>query len=176
MNKLRMDVIAVVISIFGLLFSGGTMLIAGVQVKDAREFARLANDATVVVDVDAEPGRNKRGITLRNAGPGVAHIKGVKYFVDGQAVEDISEAFGRIAQLDANRLLEVTMNGDTMSPGEKQQILRFDAAKSEQERAEDFFEDRLNVFVTYCGAGGRCDTVCADPKRCTEATTAVSAK
>jgi hypothetical protein len=158
-SKLRLDIVAIVISLVAALFTG-------LQWWDSRELGRLANDATVVVDVDSEPGRSKRGIIVRNAGPGIAHIKAVKYYVDGDLILDINEPFERVAKLDSRRLNEVEINGDTMSPGERQQILRFDASKSEQDRAEDFFESHLNVAVAYCSAGGRCESVCADPKHC----------
>jgi hypothetical protein len=93
----------------------------------------------------------------------------VKYFVDGQLIGDINESFERIAKLDSLRLLEVTINGDAISPGETQQILRFDASQSEQDRAEDFFENHLNVAVVYCSADDRkCETVCGDPEHCAE--------
>jgi hypothetical protein len=160
-SKLRFDVLAIAISLVAVLFSG-------LQWWEAREQRRLANDATVEVDVDTEPGRSKRGIIVRNAGPGVAHIKTVKYYVDGQLVTDINDSFDRVAKLDSRRLNEVEINGDAMGPLERQQILRFDATKSEQDRAEDFFEGHLNVAVEYCSAGGRCGTVCADPKHCAD--------
>jgi hypothetical protein len=160
-SKLRLDVIAIAVSLIASVFTG-------LQWWEAREQRRLANDATVEVDVDTEPGRSKRGIIVRNTGPGVAHIKTVKYYVDGQLVSDINEAFDRVAKLDSRRLNEVEINGDSMGPLERQQILRFDANKSERDRAEDFFESHLNVTVKYCSAGGRCETVCADPKHCAE--------
>jgi hypothetical protein len=161
-SKLRLDFIAIAISLAAAVFTG-------LQWWDGHKLGRLANDATVVVDVDSEPGRSKRGIIVRNAGPGIAHIKAVKYYVDGQLIGDINEPFERIAKLDSHRLLEVTMNGDAMSPGEKQQILRFDASKSEQDRAEDFFESHLNVAVAYCSADDlKCETVCGDPEHCAE--------
>jgi hypothetical protein len=164
-SKPRLDAIAIIVSIVAALFAGGATVFTGLQWWDARELGRLANDATVEVDVDTEPGRSKRGIFVRNAGPGVAHIKTVKYYVDGDLVSDINEPFERVAKLDSGRLGEVEINGSSLSPGERQQILRFDAkGKSEQDRAEDFFEVHLNAVVDYCTAGGRCDRSCADEK------------
>jgi hypothetical protein len=163
-SKLRLDLGAIIISVAAAVFSG-------LQWWDARESMRLANDATVEIDVDTEPGRSKRGVFVRNAGPGIAHVRTVKYYIDGDLVLDINEAFERIAKLDSNRLGEVDINASTLSPGERQQILRFDARKSEQDRAEDFFEAHVNVAVAYCSAGGRCETVCADPKQCVRITT-----
>jgi hypothetical protein len=167
-SKLRLDVIAIVVAVVAALFAGGATVFTGLQWWEAHEQGRLANDTTVAVDVDTEPGRSKRGIIVRNTGPGVAHIKSVRYYVDGQLVSDINGPFDRIAKLDSRRLDEVTINGDVMSPGERQQILRFDASKSEQDRAEDFFEGHLNVTVEYCSAARRCETVCADQVHCAE--------
>jgi hypothetical protein len=162
-SKVRLDVIAIAVASFAAGFSG-------LQWWESRTQGRLASDATVAVDVDTEPGRSKRGVIVRNAGPGVAHIKTVKYYIDGALILDINEPFVRIAKLDSQRLGEVTINDDAMSPGTSQQILRFDASKEEQDRAEDFFENHLNVAVAYCSAGGRCETVCADPQHCGEIT------
>jgi hypothetical protein len=168
-SKLRLDVIAIAVSVAAALFAGLATVFTGLQWWEAREQGRLANDATVEVDVDTEPGRSKRGIVVRNTGPGVAHIKTVKYYVDGQLIGDINEPFERIAKLDSHRLLEVTINGDAMSPGERQQILRFDASKAEQDRAEDFFESHLNVAVAYCSVDDRkCETACGNPEHCAE--------
>jgi hypothetical protein len=166
-SKLRLDVVAIIVSIFAAIFAGGATVFTGLQWWEAHVLGKLANDATVAVDVDTEPGRNKRGVIVRNAGPGIAHIKTVKYYLDGELVLDINESFDRIAKLDSHRLLEVKIDGDTMGPGERQQILRFDASRSEQDQAEDFFESHLSVMVAYCSADGRkCETVCADPEHC----------
>jgi hypothetical protein len=143
----RADV-AIVISILALGVTGW-------QAWDSHKQGVLANDATVKVDIDTEPGRNKLGVFVRNAGPGVAHIKTVKYYVDGKPITDINDAIDA-AKLDSNRLDEIDISDDAMSPGQKQQILSFNARKSEQERAADFFENRLNVAVDYCSAGRGC--------------------
>jgi hypothetical protein len=153
----RADV-AICISIIALVLSGW-------QAWDSHRLGLLANDATVKVDVDTEPGRNKLGIFVRNAGPGIAQIKTVKYYVDGKLIVDINDAIDA-QKLDSDRLDEVDISNDAMSPGAKQQILGFNARKSEQERAADFFENHLNVAVDYCSASGRCSTACAEEKSC----------
>jgi hypothetical protein len=168
-SKYQLDVLAIVIALFAMLFAGAATIFAGLQWSDARELGRLANDATVAIDVDTEPGHTKRGMIVRNTGPGVAHIKTVKYYVDGKlATIPITDLFVSLSGLDRRRFTEVEISGDTMGPNDKQQILRFDAIKSEQDRAEDFFETNLIVTVSYCAASGRCETVCTDQKRCPE--------
>ena len=167
-SKIPLDVIAISVAVLSAVFAGAAAVFAGLQWSDARELGRLSNEATVVVDVDSEPGRSKRGIIVRNAGPGIAHIKTVRYYVDGRLLTDINIPFDRFAGLDSSRLEEIEINGDAMSPNERQQILRFDASKSEQVRAKEFFENRLNVTVAYCAAGGRCETVCSDRAHCGE--------
>jgi hypothetical protein len=61
--------IALIISIVALLFAGGAMVFTGLQWWEAHVLG-LANDATFAVDVDTEPGRSKRGMIVRNTGPG----------------------------------------------------------------------------------------------------------
>jgi hypothetical protein len=157
-KKFRWDLIAILISIAASLFTG-------LQWWEAHEQRRLANDATINVDVDTDPANNKLGVAVRNSGPGVATVKTVRYYVDGKLVSDINDAV-ELAKLDSNRLNEIELTDDAMAPGENVWILRFIASKVDQERAADFFEKHLNVAVSYCSAGGRCDTACADDKTC----------
>jgi hypothetical protein len=138
------------------------------QLWDSHKLGQLANDATVVLDVDTEPVRTRLGIFVRNGGPGIAHIKTVRYYVDGKLVPDVADAFEQATKIDSNRLDEIDLSNDVLSPGERQPILRFNARKSEQERAEDFLENHLNVAVAYFSAGGRPDTACADTKTCAQ--------
>src|SRR5713226_963116 len=111
-----------------IIIATAAAVFTGLQWWEAHKQGRIANDATVEVDVDTEPGRSKRGIIVRNAGPGLAHINTVKYYIDGQLVPGINEAFERVSKLDSRRLNEVEINGSTLSPGERQQVLRFDAS------------------------------------------------
>jgi hypothetical protein len=153
-GSIRWDLIAILISI-------GATIFAGLQWWEAHEQGRLANDATVNVDVDTDPAANRLGVAVRNSGPGVATIKSVTYYVDGKLISNIDDAVD-LAKLDSNRLNEIELTDDAMGPGENVWVLRFTAKKADQERAADFFEKHLNVAVKYCSAGGRCDTACAD--------------
>jgi hypothetical protein len=156
--SIRWDLIAIVISIAATIF-------AGLQWWEAHELRRLANDSSVNVDVDTDPADNKLGVAVRNAGPGVATVKTVRYYVDGRLVGDINDAVDS-ANLDSNRLNEIELTDDAMAPGEKVWVLRFIAKKADKQRAADFFEKHLNVAVNYCTAGGRCAFACADDTGC----------
>jgi hypothetical protein len=163
---------AIAISIGALLLTGWQtweshrqVVEAHEQLLEARELRRQANEATVKIDTDTDPGDNKFGFAVRNVGPGVATIKTVKYFVDGVLVSDVNVAV-EAAKLDSNRLRETELTDDAMAPGENIWILRFNARKADQDRAADFFENHLNAAVDYCSAGGRCATACADEKSC----------
>jgi hypothetical protein len=157
-TTLRGDLIAIAISIAATFFTG-------LQWWEAREQRRLANNATVNVDVDTDPADNKLGVAVRNAGPGVATVKTVRYYVDGKLVTDMDDEIGA-AKLDSNRLKEIELTDDAMAPGENVWILRFIARKADRERAAEFFERHLNVAVSYCSAGGQCAIACADDKGC----------
>ena len=102
---------------------------------------------------------------FRSVGPGVAHVRSVKFYLDGKQITDVDDVMDQ-AKLDSNRLTETEITDDHMGPGEIIWILKYRARKSDQVRAADFFENHLNAAIEYCAAGGRCATECTDKGKC----------
>lgn len=152
-DKFRLEWIAIIISLAAAGFTG-------LQWWEARQLLRLANDAFVNVEVDTDPSDYKLGFGVQNAGPGIAHIRSVTYYLDGKPVRSIDDVIDD-AKLDYARLREIELKEDDMAPGEIVWIARYNARKADLDRATDFFEKHLNVAVEYCSAGGRCATACA---------------
>jgi hypothetical protein len=157
LNVTRADV-AICISIIALGLSGW-------QAWDNHRLALLANDATLSIDVDTDPSDRKLGFAVRNVGPGVANIKSVRYYVDGKLVNVITDAI-EDAKLNLDRFRETELTPGAMGAAQVVWIARYNARKSDQERAADFFERHLSVAVDYCSAGGRCATECSEVGGC----------
>jgi hypothetical protein len=151
----RLAWVAIIISIIAAAFTG-------LEWWDSHRQGQLASDATVTFDVDTD---NNLGFGVRNVGPGVAHIRSVKFYLDGKQIFDVDDVIDQ-AKLDSNRLLETEITDDYMGPGEIIWILKYRGRKNDQDRAADLFENHLTASVEYCAAGGRCATECTERGKC----------
>jgi hypothetical protein len=156
----------------GLILAGISLLVSlaaagftGLQWWEARQQRVMANDATISFEIDTDPSDFKLGIGVRNVGPGVARIRSVKYFVDGEPVASIDDAI-EAAKLDSQRLHEIELADDAMGQGEVVWVVRYNAHKADSDRAADFFENHLNAIVDYCTASGRCAVECSEKGGC----------
>lgn len=143
------------ISLLSVIFSAALW-------SETREQRKLAFDATLVFDVDTLQRQHRIGIAVRNIGPGVASIRSVSYYFDGQTVDDpdgmLNQAHFGGVEMDP---------GDSMAAGEQQWLVDYHAMRKEDESiAIDFVEKHLAVTVEYCTSAGDCKRACSRKGGC----------
>jgi hypothetical protein len=157
---LRLDRIALVVSIVAALFSALLWL-------ETRRQSHAQFGAAVTFDIDTLTRKHRLGIGLRNAGPGVAHIQSVSYFLDRKPVEDISDALEREG-FDPDRDTGVDLDhGDLIPADDVIWLIDYSPRnRAEELKASALMEHRLAVAVEYCDANDACARVCSEPDGC----------
>jgi hypothetical protein len=159
-GKVRVDWIALVVSIAAVGFSG-------LQWYETKKGTQLANSAALGFEIDTQLEKNRYGIGVRNAGPGVARIRAVAFYVDRKKVDDlvdVMEAAGLDSQRDYGVELDV---GDALAPGDTNWFVNYRPRnKQDGDKAETFIEDHLQVAVDYCTANGECSRMCSQAGGC----------
>ena len=61
---------------------------------------------------------------------------------------------------------EIDVNGHTMGAGEVEWVVRYNARKTDADRAADFFENHLDAHVDYCSPDNRCKMECTESGGC----------
>jgi hypothetical protein len=87
-SKLRLDVIAIIISIIAAVFAGGATVFAGLQWLEARQQRLLTFQASIGFEIDTDLTQRRLGIAIHNVGPGIASLRSVTYYMDHKAVND----------------------------------------------------------------------------------------
>jgi hypothetical protein len=131
------------------------------------EQKRLAFDATIEIDVNTLLRERRVGMAIRNVGPGLAILRSVTYYVDGNAVDDPDDILAQ-AKLDSDRDFGWNMDrGNSMAPGETDWLVDYHAARKEdQDRAIDFVEKHLQIGVDYSTAAGVNKQTCSTAGGC----------
>ncbi len=158
----RIDWIALIVSVLAATFSG-------LQWFEARQQRQLQFAATLVFDIETElVTRRRAGIAVRNVGPGIARIRSVTYYLDGKELDDPLDGLAQ-AKLDPDRDEGVVLGlGDSMAAGEIDWLMRYPIRhRDEEKRATDLVENRLQIAVDYCSAGGNCARACSVLGGCT---------
>ncbi|HKT73977.1 MAG TPA: hypothetical protein VJQ47_13880 [Steroidobacteraceae bacterium] len=84
-GKPRIDWVALVLSIAALVISA-------LQWYETRRGGQLASAAALAFQIDTELATHHYGFGVKNAGPGVARIRDVMFYVDGKPVDDLTPA------------------------------------------------------------------------------------
>jgi hypothetical protein len=164
----RMDLVAIAISVVGMLISIAAVAFSRLQWLETRALRLSETDVSISFDVDADPSDRNLGVALRNVGPGVAHIQSVKYYVDRKLVGDVAEAI-ESAKLDSSRYYETEFTDNVMAAGQVTTLVNYKTRGDEDaNRAADFFGEHLDIGVEYCSADRRCHTDCSTPGACGE--------
>ena len=109
----------------------------------------------------------KVGIQILNAGPGVALIRKITYFVDGKEVGDYSKGAAKSGTDESLVEFFDFDDGDSMAVNESRWILFRDSTnKKDLEKFSDFVDDHLAAQVTYCSIFGRCWVKCSTTGMC----------
>jgi hypothetical protein len=137
------------------------------QWLEARHETQLSHAALVGFEIDTDPTERRLGVSLRNAGPGVATVRSVRYFVDRQPIDDIDAAVEK-AKLIPNHEFDIELDAeDPVSVGETVWLIDYrPKSKDEKQRAIDFIEKHLSVGVEYCSAEGKCSRICSTKDWC----------
>ena len=160
MKTLRVDWIALAVAIAAATFSG----LQWFQMRSSRQ---PGFDTTLSFDVDTLAAKHRLGIGVRNAGPGVAHIQEVTYYLDGNPVEEIADTLEDIG-LDSDRDNGIDLGpGDFIAPHDVIWLIDYGPrGRDEEHRVTDLFERRLQVAVEYCDANDVCRRICSKSKGC----------
>jgi hypothetical protein len=155
MSGQRLDWIAIAVAVLAALFSG-------LQWWETRDWRKLTFAAALSFEIDTLAGRHV-GMGVRNAGPGVARIQTVTYYLDGKPVEDIGNAFEN-AGLDSDRDEGVDLDsGDLLTPGQIAWLIDYRPKNREDaDRARDLVDAHIQVAINYCTIYEACMRACSD--------------
>jgi hypothetical protein len=155
--------IGLLVSVMAIVISLYALRISELQLDESRRGTQLQNQASLGFDIDTDTTQRRLGIAVTNAGPGVATIRAVAYFVDRKPIKEMNEAL-TAAHLDPDVDYGVDfLPGDPIAAGATTWLLDYRSKKrDERDRASEFIENHLTVAVQYCSADGRCKTVCSD--------------
>jgi len=150
---LTLSVIAVIVSVGQLIEQHSD---AGLQMRPVVDFYTTTDTSEAKV-----------GIQILNAGPGVALIRNITYFVDGKKVGDYSKGAAKSGTDESLVDFFDFDDGDSMAVNESHWILFRDSTnKKDLEQFSDFVSDHLSAQVTYCSVSGRCWTKCSTKGMC----------
>jgi hypothetical protein len=147
--------LAVVSSIVAAAFAGLAAVFTGMQWYEAHEQRLIGSRPSVTFDVYSDVVQKPVGLSIKNAGPGVAELHSIVYYVDRKPVKDLAEAL-TLANLDPDKNFGVQLDPDEpITPNDPQWVLDYKTKdKAELIRAADFIETHLTVDVTFCTLGG----------------------
>lgn len=152
----RVDWPALVISIAAVGFSAA-------QWYEQSEQRYLQYDVALSFELNTA-GIHRYGIGVKNAGPGVAFIQDVTYYIDGKPIkfDDLVDALEDNG-IDTDKLNEKELlRGDTLTSGETAWIFDYRArGPAAEERATNLFENRVQVAVSYRARNGRVGRICS---------------
>jgi hypothetical protein len=167
LQKLRSDRTALWVSVLSLLVAAVAALFTGLQWHEAREQRRLQAGAALSFEINTLAPKHRLGIGVHNAGPGVAHIQDVRYYVDGKVIEDadsVLQALGIENQRDEGIDLE---HGDSLAPNDIVWLIDYrPKGRADEERVSQILENRVRVAIAYCTADGECPTACSEVSGC----------
>lgn len=158
-----------------LLVSLVATAFTGLQWLEARHQTQLTNAASIGFDIDTDPTERRLGISIRNAGSGIAIVRSVSYYVDRKPIGDINAALEK-AQLVPDHESGIDMeSGDPLAAGEVVWVLDYRPKHNdEKQRVTDFIEKHFTVGVEYCAANGQCTRTCSTLNWCQFAGAAVA--
>jgi hypothetical protein len=136
------------------------------QSKDAHLQLLRQFSASVSFAINKQAGKHRLGIGIENAGPGVAHVKSVTYYVDGKRTEDISNELERRG-MDTNRDEGETFGAhDYIGPGATKWLIDYRSKGPEDEqRVGNLILDHIQAAVEYCDANDKCERLCSEEKK-----------
>jgi len=159
-RALRPEWLALALSVVAALFSG-------MQWLATREAKPATYDTALDLQFGPLAARDELGIGLHNAGPGVAHIQSVSYYVDDKPIDDISDALDELG-LDSGRDTGVDLDqGDFVVAHDVMWLIDYHARSRQEARlAADVLQRHVQVAVEYCDALGACRRICSKRRGC----------
>jgi hypothetical protein len=133
----------------------------GLMWHEARLQRQESFSSTLNFIVDASFTGKTGGIAVKNIGPGIARIRAVTFYLDGQVIQDLGDALDQ-AKLDPNRNEGWEIDpGDELDPSETVWLVRYKIGNREEEdRASELFGGRFQIAVDYSSRSGERKRVC----------------
>jgi len=160
MKGVRLDWIALVVAIVAAVFSG-------LQWLETRELRQLTFGAALSFEINTLAGKHRLGIGVRNAGPGVARIQTVTFYLDGKLADDMVDTL-ETAGFDTDRDEGIELDrGDFLAPNEIVWLIDYrPKSREDGQRASALIENRVQVAIDYCATTGACTRICSDSAGC----------
>jgi predicted naringenin-chalcone synthase len=161
MSSVSADRVALAVSIASAVFAGAAAVTACFQAWDAHQLLRRQFATSVSFAINTQAGRHRLGIGIENAGPGVARIKSVSYYVDGKLTNEIADDLEKLG-MDPSR-----DEGFTLGPGGVKWIIDYRGkTREDEQRIANLIADHVQVAVEYCDANEEYETQCSGDKGC----------
>jgi hypothetical protein len=164
-SKLRLGVIAIIVSVAASLFTG-------LQWWEARHQRQLNAQANIGIDIDTDLTQRRLGISIHNAGPGVASLRSIAYYVDHKAVNDseFDDALIAAHLIPDHEVGLILDPNEPLAVGETDWLFDYRArGKDEKARALEFIENHLSIGISYCSLDGQCKAECSIAGACAPA-------
>lgn len=147
------------------------LLLSWLQWRDNHQLALIQATARVSFETNEDTDDALVGIKIENAGPAVARLKDITYYVDRKPMDDQDQA------IDNGKLKDVRTfefeEDDTLAVGETRWLLsKSTKVRSKEGRKElgqftDFLDNHLAVEAEICSLiSGKCQTICSTEGWC----------
>jgi hypothetical protein len=164
---------ALAISLLSAIFAGLAAYFTGQQWQEAHTQVLLAVKPSVDFFVASDPDDQPVGIAIENAGPGLAIVKSIIFYVDRKPVANADEVWKSYAKLTESELEYTVVDpDDALAVGKETWLIQFrrqragKPATKDIERFADFIDQNLAIEVRFCSIKGDCWTKCSDAGRC----------
>jgi len=160
------DLAALAVSIIAAIIAAASAITSCTQAKDAHLQLQRQFEAHLSPAINTQASKHRVGIGVKNAGPGVAHIKTVTYYVDGKRTDDISQELEKLG-MDTSRDEGETLGPqDYIGPGTTTWLIDYRAKGQEDElRVGNLILDHVRAAVEYCDANDKCERLCSEEKK-----------
>jgi hypothetical protein len=117
--------------------------------------------------INTQVPKRRVGIGVENAGPGVARIKSVAYYVDGKRTDDIESELDKLGiDHDEGETLDAS---DVLGPGTSRWLIDYPVKNREElERFARLVDTRIRIAIEYCSATRDCERKCSTENACPE--------
>jgi hypothetical protein len=156
---------------FPIVISIASLLFSSLQWWDNHRFTIAQATPRVSFETSEDTDDPLVGIKIENAGPAVARLKDLTYYVDKKPMDDIDEAID-IGKLEDVHTFEFNPD-DTLAVGETRWLLSKSTKSSHKgdnksvQQLIDFLDKNLAVQAEVCSLiSGECWTVCSTEGWC----------
>jgi hypothetical protein len=140
------------LSALSLVIACASAAFTGLQWREAHNASILQSTPHVVLDTQTDPASPLVGVKITNAGPGLAVVKAITFYVDHKTFQHAGEAMDYVS-LKSSRFHWMDMGqDDVLAINETDWLIQYTTPVSDENGLADFLNNRLAVGVRYCSA------------------------